>query len=96
MIEIQGVSQVFEGSHTGDNPLVIGAGKSCIGHTETASGLVGVVKAILSLEHRAVPGITHLTKDNLHPAIDVKSGPICIPVDTTTLREEGTLRGMVL
>ena len=36
-------------------PLPIGSVKSNVGHLEAASGVAGVVKALLSLEHRVVP-----------------------------------------
>uniref|UniRef100_A0A0G4GLE9 Ketosynthase family 3 (KS3) domain-containing protein n=1 Tax=Chromera velia CCMP2878 TaxID=1169474 RepID=A0A0G4GLE9_9ALVE len=41
-------------------PLIVGAGKSVTGHAEGAAGLVGLLKAVLSLRHGAVPPIRHL------------------------------------
>ncbi|KAF8962890.1 hypothetical protein BDZ97DRAFT_1920218 [Flammula alnicola] len=56
LIEIQGINEVFRGSHSG-RPLIVGAAKSCVGHTELAAGLVGVLKAIASFQNSAVPGL---------------------------------------
>nr|WP_081287316.1 type I polyketide synthase [Mycobacterium asiaticum] len=40
----------------------VGSAKSNLGHTEAAAGAVGLVKAILSLQHGVVPPLTHFTR----------------------------------
>ena len=42
-------------------PLLIGSVKSSVGHTESASGLIGLVKVLLSLENGALPPDCHYT-----------------------------------
>ena len=42
-----------------DRPLLIGSVKTNIGHMEAASGLGGVLKAILALEHDQLPASLH-------------------------------------
>ncbi len=48
-------------------PLLIGAIKSNIGHTEWASGLAAIAKVIISFENKLIPKNIHL--DTLNPNI---------------------------
>ena len=84
-MEIQGITETFRGSHTASRPLLVGAAKATVGHTEGAAGLVGVVKTLASFKYGAVPGITHLKEDNLNPAIDCTPIPMLIPTRTVPL-----------
>ena len=97
LIEAQGINEVFRGSHEIHRPLLVGAAKSCVGHTESVAGLVGVVKTLLSFEHGAVPGLAHLTEGSLNPAIDCSTVPLEIPAKTVTLSQSPVShRGLVL
>ncbi|SEQ36436.1 Acyl transferase domain-containing protein [Faunimonas pinastri] len=49
-------------------PLPIGSVKSNLGHLEPASGLAGILKAVLAFRHRSLPRSLHL--DELNPDID--------------------------
>ncbi|MFZ5964214.1 SDR family NAD(P)-dependent oxidoreductase [Thalassococcus sp. BH17M4-6] len=49
-------------------PLPIGSAKSNFGHLEPASGLVGLLKAQLALEHQTIPASLHCAE--LNPNID--------------------------
>lgn len=96
LIEIQGINQVFQGSHL-NAPLIVAAAKSCIGHTELAAGSVGVLKTIASFEHASVPGLMYLTEHNMNTAIDCSLVPIYIPHDTVSLLPKHTpYRALVL
>ncbi|MFK7877559.1 MAG: type I polyketide synthase [Paracoccaceae bacterium] len=72
------VGDLAEASGLGDaigtlrrQPLLIGSAKTNFGHSEPASGLVGVAKALLAIEHRTLPASLHFTSPN--PAIDFDS-----------------------
>ena len=100
LIEIQGINEVFKASHSPTRPLIIGAAKTCVGHTETVAGLIGLLKLIGSFSNSAVPGLAHLGESNMNPSIDCSVVPIAIPWQTMplfrSLVDKEPLRGMVL
>ncbi|MBD3814087.1 MAG: type I polyketide synthase, partial [Betaproteobacteria bacterium] len=49
-----------------ETPLPIGSVKANLGHMEAASGMAGLVKTILALQHRALPPQLHLETPNPH------------------------------
>ena len=63
--ETQSIGQVL--GQTRSKPLPIGSVKSNVGHLEPASGIVGLLKATLALEHNQFPASLHL--DTLNPDI---------------------------
>ncbi|XVS67443.1 beta-ketoacyl synthase N-terminal-like domain-containing protein [Actinosynnema sp. CA-299493] len=74
------------GRHRTTGPLPIGSVKSNVGHLEPASGIVGLLKAVLVLRHRLIPPSLHADPPN--PDIDftglgleVATAPRPIPGD---------------
>lgn len=98
LIEIQGINEAFQDSHA-THPLILGAAKTCIGHTEVAAGLVGLLKAIGTVQSGVVPGLVHLTAKNINPSIDCAIVPISIPTEAASLPRRqinNPYRGLVL
>ncbi|KAJ6632258.1 hypothetical protein B0H10DRAFT_1771537 [Mycena sp. CBHHK59/15] len=91
LIEMEGINAVFQASHTSTRPLVIGAAKACIGHTEVSAGLVGIVKAIRQLSTGEVTGLNSLAAGKLNPEIDTSVVPLHIPSDLTNLHKRNAL-----
>ncbi|SHJ05109.1 Acyl transferase domain-containing protein [Roseomonas rosea] len=58
-------------------PLPVGSVKSNIGHLETASGMAGLIKALLMLEKRVIPPNLHF--DDPNPRIDFEALNIRVP-----------------
>ena len=54
-IETRSVGQVFGGTRRADDPLRIGSTKPNMGHSEAASALTSVIKAVLALEAGQIP-----------------------------------------
>ncbi|ORX78517.1 thiolase-like protein [Anaeromyces robustus] len=79
-IEVNALNQVYKGTHTSENPLVIGSVKTNIGHTTEVAGLAGVAKVILSMQHKYIPKNLHF--NTLNPEIDIESIPIQIATKT--------------
>ena len=57
-IEYRGLAQVY-GT---DGPCALASVKSNLGHTESAAGTVGLIKAVLALQHGTVPRMLHFTQ----------------------------------
>lgn len=60
-IEIGAIHQVF-GKR--DQPLLVGSVKTNIGHLESASGIAGFIKVVLSLQHGLIPPNLHFHDPN--------------------------------
>lgn len=56
----------------GDKGTLITSVKPNVGHTEGASGLVSLIKAVMSLEHRTIPPNIEFNSPN--PKIPFKEG----------------------
>jgi thioester reductase-like protein len=72
-IEIHALGEAFRGRA---GPLLIGSVKANIGHLEEASGLAGVVKTVLALQHEVIPPQIHC--DVLNDKVDWRSLPLAI------------------
>jgi acyl transferase domain-containing protein/NADPH:quinone reductase-like Zn-dependent oxidoreductase/NADP-dependent 3-hydroxy acid dehydrogenase YdfG/acyl carrier protein len=71
-----------------DGPLPIGSVKANLGHLEPASGMAGLVKAVLALKNRALPPALHLHTPN--PQIDFASLNLeLVPEYKALTKEEG-------
>ncbi|KAG5936376.1 Type I Iterative PKS [Claviceps pazoutovae] len=59
-VEMRAVQRVFapsseKGQQKRHEPLIVGAVKACMGHSEAAAGVVSLIKAILMLQRNLVP-----------------------------------------
>lgn len=86
-IEIEGIKRAFKQlgerlkkpvQHT--SYCGIGSVKTNIGHLEPASGIAGLTKLILSMQHRTLPGLVHLNE--LNPYVKLEQTPFYV-VDQT-------------
>ncbi|MEL6494606.1 MAG: type I polyketide synthase [Cyanobacteria bacterium J06623_7] len=60
-----------------DSACYLGSLKTNIGHLEAAAGIAGLIKTVLCLQHRAIPGNLHFQQ--LNPLIDLAESKITIP-----------------
>ncbi|WP_454785288.1 SDR family NAD(P)-dependent oxidoreductase [Legionella sp. WA2024007413] len=85
-IEVNALSKIFSEYHSEEKPLYISSVKTNIGHSESASGVAGVIKAVLSLHARKI--FKHLNFKRLNPEIELKN--TVIPLKTLDwVKEEG-------
>ncbi|MFK0237743.1 SDR family NAD(P)-dependent oxidoreductase [Streptomyces vinaceus] len=73
-LEFLAANQVYG---KGDQPCALGSIKSNIGHTEPASGVVGLLKAIVSVQRGQVPATLHFKEWN--PQIDASASRLFVP-----------------
>ncbi|MBI5785598.1 MAG: SDR family NAD(P)-dependent oxidoreductase [Rhodocyclales bacterium] len=67
-IEVRALAGALGAARTMTDPLLIGSVKTNIGHLESAAGVAGMIKVILSLRHEAIPPHLHFTKPSTHIA----------------------------
>ena len=79
-IEVNSIARVYGQNRAVDNPLYLSAVKSNIGHLEGASGIAGIIKVALSLQHKQIAKTLHHHKTNPKIHLDELNGRV---VDTT-------------
>lgn len=84
-IELEGLSQVYLPT---DKSRLIGSVKSNIGHTDAAAGVMGLIKATLSLHHKQLPASLGYQTPN--PSIDFNSLGFSVNQELTVLTERDT------
>jgi malonyl CoA-acyl carrier protein transacylase len=76
-IEIQALASALGEGRTAEKKLLVGSVKTNIGHLEGAAGIAGLIKVVLSLQHREIP--RHLNFTKVNPEIPLDTLPIAIP-----------------
>lgn len=93
-IEIEGLRKAFSVSETPrTGPCAVGSVKSNIGHLAEVSGIAGLIKTILCLQHKAIPATLHYTEPN--PALDLDRGPFVVQSEYTEWQSDGVRRAGV-
>ena len=80
-IEVQAAAAALGPGRSADHPLRLGSVKTNIGHLEAASGIAGVIKVVLAMEHEALP--KHLHFKTPSPHIPWERLPVQVVEETT-------------
>ncbi|WP_099037849.1 type I polyketide synthase [Mycobacterium neglectum] len=65
-IEVQAAAAVYGAGRDPNRPLLMGSVKTNIGHLESAAGIAGLVKVVLSLENEVLPQNLHFENPSPH------------------------------
>lgn len=85
-VELTAIAEVFGANRTREEPCLIGSSKSSLGHLEWAAGAVGLLKAVLAMEHDLIPGQANFSVPN--SSIDWSASGLRV-VDRTTPWPDG-------
>lgn len=77
-IETQALAELFR-RRGGEPPLYIASVKANIGHTETVSGIAGIIKVVLMMQHGLIPAQLHL--QSLNPHLGLEGSRLRVPTE---------------
>lgn len=80
-VEFNAIQSVHQGHHSKDQPLILGALKSNLGHTISSSGIASLIKVLCALKNETIPANLHYSTPNT--LIDPESIPALFPVKPT-------------
>lgn len=86
-VECTALGRVFGAARPRGEPCLISSVKSNIGHLEPASGIAGLLKAILALKHRQLPPTVHFRRPN--PKIPFEDLNLAVVDKLTPLPKDG-------
>jgi acyl transferase domain-containing protein len=79
-IEMNSITAVYGKGRSAGRTCWVGSAKTNIGHLEAASGMAGLIKVVLALEHRQIPRNLHLACLNRY--IKLEGKPFAIPTQS--------------
>jgi acyl transferase domain-containing protein/NADPH:quinone reductase-like Zn-dependent oxidoreductase/thioesterase domain-containing protein/NADP-dependent 3-hydroxy acid dehydrogenase YdfG/acyl carrier protein len=79
-IEMQALTEIFRTSDKAEDSCYVASVKANVGHMETVSGVAGLIKVVLMMQHEAIVAQTHFETLNTHIRLD--GSRLAIPLET--------------
>ncbi len=93
-IEAQAVAEAL-GARERHSSFVMGSAKTNFGHTETAAGVLGILKVLMGMDHGCIPQHLHLSQLNEFIGLGLMEGMQCVvPQETVTWGESRKFAGV--
>lgn len=89
-IEVSAIARVLCQDRT--KPLYLGSVKTNVGHLDSAAGIVGVMKVVLSLQNEMIPPHLNYSEPNRH--IPWGDWPLKVPTENTPWQGNGRFAGI--
>ena len=75
-IEVAALSRAFRSTTKAEHFCSLGTAKGNVGHLDVAAGAAGLIKTVLQIENRAIPGLLHFNKPN--PDLQLEGSPFFV------------------
>lgn len=85
-IEANALIRAFREFTDKKNYCILGSVKTNIGHTAAAAGVIGLIKILLCLKHRKIPGLINFSK--LNPMIEMEGSSFYLNTDVSEWKTE--------
>ncbi|GFE82931.1 hypothetical protein GCM10011487_49310 [Steroidobacter agaridevorans] len=89
-VETNALVRAFKHYTGKQNYCAVGSAKSHVGHTAAAAGVTGLIKVLLSMQHRQLPKL--LNFKTLNPLIEFEHSPFYVVTERTPWQPAGEVR----
>ncbi|HEY4233001.1 MAG TPA: type I polyketide synthase, partial [Lacipirellulaceae bacterium] len=89
-IEMQALCEIFRAGDATVPPCYVASVKANVGHMETVSGVAGLIKVVLMMQHDLIVPQTHF--ETLNPHISLAGTRLTIPTQAVSWPSGGTAR----
>ena len=87
-IEVAGLNKAFRASTSEMGFCSLGTAKANVGHLDVAAGGVGLIKTVLQMQNRAIPGLLHFEEPNPH--LELENSPFYFSRNLEPWESNGT------
>jgi amino acid adenylation domain-containing protein len=86
-IEVAALTRAFRATTNATQFCSLGTAKANVGHLDVAAGATGLIKTVLQMQHKTIPGLLHFTQPNPH--LDLDNSPFFIDRDLRPWKTNG-------